>query len=169
MNEHTIVEFQNPAFRDELTEVLRQGAQRLIKEAVQAELVEFLRGHADSRDAHGRRAIVRNGYLPEREIVTGVGAVPVRVPKTRDRGGAGRGFRSQLLPPYLKKTRRLEAVIPWLYLKGVSTNDFDEALKALFGESVPGLSPASIGRLKRGWEQEYGTWCERDLSTQQWV
>ncbi len=83
------------------------------------------------------------------------------VPKPRDRAGAGRCFRSELLPPYLKKAKRLEAVIPWLYLKGVSTNDFDEALKALFGESVKGLSPATITRLKRGWETEYAEWRQR--------
>jgi len=136
---------------------------------VQAELAGFLESHAESRDGRGRQAVVRNGYLPEREIVTGIGPVPVQVPKTRDRTGAGRGFRSQLLPPYLKRTRRLEAVIPWLYLKGVSTNDFDEALQALFGESVPGLSPASITRLKQGWEQEYGRWRERDLRGECWV
>jgi len=169
MSEDTLVKFQNPDFRDELSEVLRQGAQRLIKEAVQAELAGFLESHAESRDGRGRQAVVRNGYLPEREIVTGIGPVPVQVPKTRDRTGAGRSFRSQLLPPYLKRTRRLEAVIPWLYLKGVSTNDFDEALQALFGESVPGLSPASITRLKLGWEQEYGRWRERDLRGERWV
>lgn len=169
MSEDTIVEFQIPAFRDELTDVLRQGARRLIKEAVQAELEVFLAGHATELDAARRRAVVRNGYLPEREIVTGIGPVPVKVPKTRDRAGAGRCFRSELLPPYLKKTRRLEAVIPWLYLKGVSSNDFDEALRALFGESVPGLSAASIARLKQGWEQEYGRWRERALSAERWA
>ena len=91
------------------------------------------------------------------------------MPKTRDRGGEGRCFRSQLLPPYLKKTRRLEAVIPWLYLKGVSTNAFDEALQALFGESVKGLSPATIARLKRGWEAEYAEWRSRDWHGQEFV
>src|SRR5690606_31305237 len=83
-----------------------------------------------------------------------------RVPKTRDRAGEGRCFRSELLPPYLNKAKRLEAVLPWLYLKGVSTNDFDEALTALFGESVKGLSPTTIGRLKRSWEAEYAEWRE---------
>ena len=106
--------------------------------------------------------MVRNGYQPRRQVLTGIGPVTVRLPKTRDRGGEGRCFRSQLLPPYLKKTRRLEAVIPWLYLKGVSTNDFDEALEALFGESVRGLSPTTISRLKRGWESEYAAWRSRD-------
>ena len=110
----------------------------------------------------GRRAVVRNGYQPEREVLTGIGPVRVQVPKTRDRRREGRCFRSELLPPYLKKARRVEAVLPWLYLKGVSTNDFDEALRALFGESVKGLSAATITRLERGWEVEYAEWRERD-------
>ena len=99
----------------------------------------FLEEHSSKRDARGRRALVRNGYLPSREILTGVGPVRVRVPRTRDRSGSDRRFRSELLPPYLKKTRRVEAVIPWLYLKGISTNDFGEALRALFGDSLPVL------------------------------
>ena len=106
--------------------------------------------------------MVRNGYQPEREVLTGIGPVRVQVPKTRDRRREGRSFRSELLPPYLKKARRVEAVLPWLYLKGVSTNDFDEALRALFGESVKGLSAGTITRLKQGWEVEYAEWRERD-------
>lgn len=162
MANDTVISFCDPAFRDELSELVRRGAQRIVREAVEAELKVFLDEHAAERDEDGRRAVVRNGYLPEREILTGIGTVPVRVPKTRDRGGEGRRFRSELLPPYLKKTRRLEAVIPWLYLKGVSTNDFDEALKALFGESVKGLSPATIVRLKQSWEAEYRAWRQKD-------
>ena len=125
---------------------------------MEAELKAFLEEHGGDRDAEGRRAVVRNGYLPERQVLTGIGAVTVKVPKTRNRSREGRCFRSELLPPYLKKVRRLEAVLPWLYLKGVSTNDFDEALEALFGNSVKGLSPATIERLKRVWEAEYAEW-----------
>lgn len=161
MDNDTIVCFSDPAFRDELSDLVRDGAQRIIREAVEAELKAFLEAHAGERDAEGRRAVVRNGYQPAREVLTGVGPVTVRVPKTRDRAGTGRGFRSALLPPYLRKAKRLEAVIPWLYLKGVSTNDFDEALKALFGESVKGLSPSTITRLKRSWEAEYADWRQR--------
>lgn len=152
------------AFRDELSELVRQGAQRIIRQAVEAELKTFLEDHAAERDAQGRRAVVRNGYQPEREVLTGIGAVAVQVPKTRDRAGEGCCFRSELLPPYLRKAKRLEAVLPWLYLKGVSTNDFDEAFRALFGESVKGLSPATITRLKRGWEAEYAEWRQRGLA-----
>ena len=117
----------------------------------------------------GRRAVVRNGYQPEREVLTGIGPVRVQVPKTRDRRREGRCFRSELLPPYLKKARRVEAVLPWLYLKGVSTNDFDEALRALFGESVKGLSAGTITRLKRGWEAEYAEWRKRDWQGHKFV
>jgi transposase-like protein len=161
MDNDTIVGFCDPVFRDELSDLVRDGAQRIIRQAVEAELKAFLDAHAGERDAEGRRAVVRNGHQPEREVLTGVGPVPVRVPKTRDRAGEGRCFRSELLPPYLKKAKRLEAVLPWLYLKGVSTNDFDEALKALFGDSVKGLSSSTITRLKRGWETEYAEWRQR--------
>ncbi len=166
MREDTTISFTNPAFRDELSELVRDGARRNIRQAVDTELGAFLEEHAGERDARGRRAVVRNGYLPSREVLTGVGPVRVQVPRTRDRSGAGRCFRSELLPPYLKKTRRVEAVIPWLYLKGVSTNDFDEAL---FGESVKGLSPTTIARLKDGWEREYAQWRERDWHGEEFV
>ena len=152
----------NPAFQDELSELVRESAQRIIRQVVEAELGAFLEEHAGEHDLRGRRALVRNGYLPSREVLMGVGPVRIRVPRTRDRSGAGWYFRSELLPPYLKKTRRVEAVIPWLYLKGISTNDFGEALTALFGESVQGLSPATIAWLKGGWEREYAQGCERD-------
>ena len=131
MDNDTTVPFLNPAFRDEMTELIRAHAQTAIRQAVLAELEAFLGSHDDT-DGQGRRNVVRNGYQPEREVLTGVGRVKVQLPKTRDRSGHGRCFRSLILPPYLKKTRRLEAVLPWLYLKGVSTNDFDEALTALF-------------------------------------
>ena len=136
---------------------------------MEAELQAFVEEHAAERDGRGRRSVVRNGYLPSREVLTGIGPVRVRVPRTRDRSGAGRCFRSELLPPYLKKTRRVEAVVPWLYLKGVSTNDFEEALQALFGESVKGLSAASVARLKGGWEVEYAGWRERDWGGEEFV
>lgn len=169
MGNDTIVSFSNPAFRDELSDLARQGAQRIIRQAVEAELMGFLEGHAAERDAEGRRAVVRNGYQPERQVLTGIGPVTVQVPKTRDRAGAGRCFRSALLPPYLKKAKRLEAVIPWLYLKGVSTNDFDEALKSLFGESVKGLSASTIARLKQAWEGEYAKWRHKDWQGHEFV
>ncbi len=149
--------------------MVRHGAQRIIRQAVEAELHAFVEEHSAERDGRGRRSVVRNGYLPSREVLTGIGPVRVRVPRTRDRSGGGHCFRSELLPPYLKKTRRVEAVVPWLYLKGVSTNDFEEALRALFGESVKGLSAATIPRLKGGWEREYAGWRERDWGGEEFV
>ena len=107
MHKDTTIPFVNPALRDELSELVRAGAQRNIRRAVEAELGAFLEEHSAARDASGRRAIVRNGYLPSREILTGIEPVRVRVPRTWDRSGAGRCFRSELLPPYLKKARRL--------------------------------------------------------------
>ena len=161
MSEDTIVKFSGRAFRDELTEVVRAGARRMLFEALVSEVERYCSGF-DDRTEDGRRAVVRNGYQPEREVLTGVGSVPVKVPKTRDRLGQGRCFRSVLVPPYLKKARRVEAVVPWLYLKGLSTNDFGEALKALFGESVKGLSAATICRLKEVWESDYEGFRQQD-------
>jgi len=161
MDNDTTIEFQNPAFRDEMTDLIRAHAQTAIRQAILAELDAFL-GEHDDADPQGRRNVVRNGYQPERQVLTGVGPVSVQLPKTRDRAGQGRCFRSLVLPPYLKKTRRLEAVLPWLYLKGVSTNDFDEALTALFGESARGLSPSTISRLKSVWQKDYEAFREHD-------
>lgn len=168
MSNDTTVPFVNPAFRDEMTDLIRAHAQTAIRQAIVAELDAFLEAHGDT-DAAGRRNLVRNGYQPERKVLTGVGSVTVQLPKTRDRAGQGRCFRSLILPPYLKKTRRLEAVLPWLYLKGLSTNDFDEALTALFGEAVRGLSPATISRLKSVWQKDYEAFCERDWRGHQMV
>ena len=159
----------SPGFRDELSEMVRVGAQQMIRAAVEAELKSFLEGYEGERDVGGRRAVVRNGYQREREVLTGVGPVRVRVPKTRDRAGGRRCFRSELLPPYLRKARRVEAVVPWLYLKGVSSNDFGGALEALFGGEVKGLSAATIMRLKRVWEEQYVEWCERDWHGHEFV
>jgi len=122
MSEDTVVRFGKPeGARDALTELLREGAQRLLRQAVQAELEEFLAVHADKCDEHGRAAVVRNGHLPEREVLTGIGRVPVRVPKVRSRTDEPVVFRSSLVPPYVRKTKSVEAALPWLYLRGVSS------------------------------------------------
>jgi transposase-like protein len=170
MSNDTIVELRKPQeARDALTELLRSGAQRLIAEAVEAELAEFLADYQGRRDSQGRRAVVRNGYLPERSIQTGLGAVPVRIPKTRDRSDGGARFQSKLLPPYLRRTRSLEELIPWLYLKGVSTGDFQEALRALLGPQAQGLSPATISRLKAQWQKDHQRWLKRSLVGKRYV
>lgn len=109
--------------------------------------------------------VVRNGYLPEREILTGLGPVKVKVQKVRDKNGQGIKFNSPLLPPYLRKTKATEEVLPWLYLKGISTGDFHEALQALVGSEAKGLSSSTISRLKVIWEQEHETWSGRGVAS----
>ena len=141
----------------------------MITQAVHAELTEFLARYEDVRDSLGRRQVVRNGYLPQREIMTGIGPVDIQVPKTRDKGGHGLHFRSELLPPYIKRTKSVETVLPWLYLKGISTGDFSEALAALLGKNAQGLSAGTISRLKQCWVNEYDDWRLRDLSKESYV
>src|SRR5690554_4889818 len=154
---------------DPLHELIRSGARKLINEAVQAELEQLLKQFSDLTDEHGRQAIVRNGYLPERTVQTGVGDVAVKVPKVRDRSGSGVKFNSALLPPYLKRAKSVDELIPWLYLRGVSTGDFQEALGALVGEQAKGLSASTISRLKECWLDEHKAWQRRDLNGKRYV
>ena len=155
--------------RDILTTVLREGAVKLIKEAVAAELEEFLSQYALEAMPDGRRRIVRNGHLPERRVQTGIGPISIRVPRTRDRGDGEVRFQSKLLPPYLRRAKTVEELLPWLYLRGISTNNFSEVLKGLLGEGTAGLSAATISRLKAGWEKECSEWRKRDLSKSRYV
>lgn len=154
---------------DPLTEVLRQGAKELIRKAVETELSEMLSSYSDVRLLDGRPAVVRNGYLPARQIQTGIGEVDVQVPKVRDRSGSGIHFSSQLLPPYLRRTKSMEELIPWLYLKGLSTGDYTDALSALVGESARGLSANTVSRLKEKWLDEHKEWQRQDLSSKRYV
>lgn len=156
-------------FRDALSELIRQGARQLIAQAVEAELNDFLEQYQSLKDPQGRQAVVRNGYLPERTITTGVGDIPVQVPKVRDRTKQGIKFNSLLLPPYLKRASSVEEVLPWLYLKGISTGDFSEALTALLGPEVKGVSASNISRLKTKWNREYQTWTQRSLAHRRYV
>ena len=149
---------------DPLHELLRNGAQQLIASAVEAELAVMLAQFAECRLDDGRQAVVRNGFLPERTIQTGIGDVSVKVPKVRDRSGSGIRFNSTLLPPYLKRAKSVEELLPWLYLRGISTGDFNEALSALLGEGASGLSASTISRLKAQWLDEHHAWAQRDLS-----
>ena len=157
------------SIQDSLTELLRAGARGLIEKAVEAELQQLLNQYGNVTDLSGRRAVVRHGYLPEREILTGLGAVSVRVPKVRDRSGRGVKFNSALVPPYVRKAKRVEAVLPWLYLRGISTGDMQEALSVLLGEDAKGLSPAVVSRLKAQWAEDYLAWNRRDLSQEHYV
>jgi len=157
---------------DSLTEILRKGARQLIEQAIEAELEHLLETTRHLRDEQGRRRVVRNGHLPERDVQTGIGPVTVKVPRVRDRIPSTEnriGFSSSILPPYVRKTKSLEALIPWLYLKGVSTGDFSEALSALLGRDAPGLSPATVSRLKASWQNDLETWQKRDLSGKRYV
>ncbi|MDZ7810748.1 MAG: transposase, partial [Arhodomonas sp.] len=121
--------------------MLREGARELIPKAVEAELAEFLAGYEDVVLPDGRQAVARNGHLPARTVQTGVGDVEVQLPRARDRSGSGIRFHSQLLPSYLKRARSVEELLPWLYLRGVSTGDFSEALQALLGADAPAYRP----------------------------
>jgi putative transposase len=161
---------ESPA-RDVLTDLLRAGARRLLAQAVEAEVAAWIDDHAHLRDDRGRRQVVRNGHLPERSIQTGIGAVEVQQPRVRDRRPADQRetFTSAILPPYLRKTRSLEGLLPWLYLKGVSTGDFSEALQALLGPDAPGLSATTITRLKAAWEDEFAAWSKRSLEGKRYV
>jgi transposase-like protein len=152
-----------------LTELLRVGARRLIQQAVETELQELLAQHAERRTEDGKAGVVRNGYLPERELQTGVGPVTVRIPKVRAKTGEAVIFRSALVPPYVRKTKSLEAALPWLYLKGISTGEMGEALEVLVGPEAKGLSASTVSRLKQVWAEEYSSWCEARLDRDRWV
>jgi putative transposase len=158
---------------DPLLAVLQDGARRMLMQAIEAEVETFLAAHAGLLDKQGRRRLVRNGHAPERQIQTGIGPRAVRRPKVRDRGGAEGGepirFTSAILPAYLRRTRNIEELLPWLYLKGVSTGQFAEALTALLGPEAPGLSSTTVRRLTEGWQEEHERWQRRDLSARRYV
>lgn len=170
MGDDRIVQFASQrASEDALTELLREKAGELLQAAVQAECAEFLERFAERRDPAGRRAVVRNGYLPQRRIVTGIGPVAVKMPRVRDRSGEGIRFESKLVPAYVRRARSLDATLPWLYLRGISAADIGGALKALLGEEAPRLSASLIGRLKAAWAAEYESWRRAELSKDRWV
>jgi len=167
-----VVEYRNPGValpvRDALTEVLRSGARELLQQAIEAEVAEFMAEHRELKDERERQRVVRNGYQPERTIQTGIGDVPVKTPRVRDRQGTIK-FSSSILPRYLRRTRSIEELLPWLYLKGLSTSDFSSALTALLGKDAPGLSAATISRLKEVWKEEYQQFSRRDLTGKNFV
>jgi transposase-like protein len=172
VEEDNVVAYQNPGVSlpvaDALTEVLRAGARELLQAAVKAEVAEFIAAHRDLKDEQSCQRIVRNGYLPERPIQTGIGPVKVTAPRVRDRGGEIK-FRSSILPRYLRRSQSMEELLPWLYLKGLSSGDFREAMTALVGQSASGLSAATICRLKEIWRLEYEQWRKRDLGHKEYV
>jgi putative transposase len=165
---------QPGAFSDQLTEVLRNGARALLAQAVEAEVGDFLAKYADLKTEEGHQRVVRHGHLPEREVMTGIGPVTVHQPRVRDRevaaGDPGRiRFSPSILPPYMRRTKSIETLLPILYLKGISTGDFSEALAVLLGKDAAGLSASAIGRLKEGWQDDHAVWAKRDLSARRYV
>jgi putative transposase len=172
VQEDNLVAYKNPGIAlpvaDALTEVLRRGAGTLLQQAVEAEVAEVIARFQELKDERGRQRVVRNGHLPERRVQTGIGELPVKAPRVRDRAGELK-FNSSILPRYLRRTRSLEELLPWLYLKGLSTGDFSSALTALLGKDAPGLSANTISRLKEVWKSEYEQWSKRSLSGKQYV
>ncbi len=173
-NDNVVKLIQPGTLTDQLTEILRNGARALLTQAIEAEVAEFLAKHSDLKTEDGLKRVVRHGHLPEREVMTGIGPVAVRQPRVRDREAdaddPGRiRFTPAILPPYARRSKSLEVLIPILYLKGISTGDFEEALAALLGKDAPGLSASTIARLKDGWIEEHERWKKRDLSAKRYV
>lgn len=169
MKKDTVVPLRQPEGQDLLSTMRREGAQRLIAEALHAEFDEFLSQFSERRDDQGRLAVVRNGWQPRREVLTGLGPVGVRVPKARSRSVEPAVFRSALVPPYVRRAKTVDAALPWLYLHGVSTGDMRDALAVLVGPEAKGLSAPVVARLKQRWSQEYRTWRRKPLGKERWV
>lgn len=173
MNHDNVIELEKPETftKDLLTEILQKGSQRLLAIAVEAEIEGCIDFYKDLKDDLGRQRIIRNGYNPEREIQTGIGQIKVKVPRSRDRQPDGEPIRftSSILPPYLRRTRSIEELLPWLYLKGISTGDFSDALEALLGKDAPGLSANTISRLKVKWISEMEQWNKRRFIDKHYV
>ena len=159
--------------RDILTEILHRGAQQMLAAAIENEVAEYLAAHREQLDEHGHRLVVRNGHMPARTILTGLGSLEVTQPRVNDKrlgpDGQRMRFISAILPPYLRRTKSLDELVPWLYLKGISTGDFPDALSALLGPDAPGLSATNICRLKRTWEDEWKAWSHQSLADKHYV
>ena len=181
MTDHTTETLSFPASRDEsgleepardaLTDIIRAGARKLLAQAVEGEVAQWIEAHAHLTDEDDHRLVVRNGHMPQRTILTGIGPVEVARPRVHDRRPEGRRepFTSKILPPYLRKAKSVEELIPWLYLKGISTGDFSEALQALLGPDAPGLSASTVTRLKATWEEDFRQWSQRSLAGRHYV
>lgn len=166
-----IVEFPEAGAKDILTAVLRDGARELLAQAIEAEVGEWIEARRGDVDENGRMQVVRNGHMPERSVLTGLGEIPVRKPRVRDRREKGEKehFQSKILPPYLRKAKSVDELIPWLYLRGISTGDFTDALRSILGEGAPGLSASTVVRLKAAWEAEHREWEKRRFDGKRYV
>jgi transposase-like protein len=176
MNKDNVVELETQASavadgsRSAMENILFQGAQRMLQQAIENEVQEFLEAHASVRTSQDRQAVVGNGSLPARKILTGLGALKVQQPRVRDLRETGKVvFTSNILPRYLRRVPSIDALIPALYLHGISTGDFTEALAAILGPNAAGLSASNIVRLKEGWEVDYEQWTGRDLAGKRYV
>lgn len=171
MKKFDLPQDKNPSeisVRSAFDEVLRQGARRMLQEAIEAEVAEYIGKCRELKDEKNKCLVTRNGYLPPRDILTGIGSLNIRQPRVRDKR-ANERFSSALIRKYKRRASSLDAVIPELYLRGVSTNNFSEALTALFGEKAPGLSAATVTRLKEEWEKEYQSWQARRFDGKRYV
>ena len=169
MQKRTKTEQEDRGGTDSLTDLIRTGAQQLLAQALKVEAADLLASYADQRDEQGHARVVLSGHQPTRDLQTGIGPVTVQVPKVRSRQGEPVTFHSALVPPYVRKTASLEAAIPWLYLKGISTGEMQPALEALVGPEAKGLSASTVSRLKQIWREEYDLWRQRRLDADQWV
>lgn len=171
MDQDNVIPISNPqeSNTDALTAVLRQGAQQLLTKALEAEIESLLSQYTHLKDHASLAQVVRNGFLPERSIQTGIGPIRVKVPRIRDRGGSGIKFTSSLVPPYLRRSKNIEELLPVLYLKGISSGDFSDALTAIVGPAAAGMSSSTICRLKEDWSIEYDQWRKGDLSKKQYI
>ncbi len=156
-----------------LEQIAREGARRLLQQALEKEVEEYLKLHQSFRNEEARQAVVRNGYMPERELITGMGPIRIRQPRVDNRqirkNDEAERFSSKILPRYMRRVPSIDNLIPVLYLKGVSTGDFSEALVAILGEGVRGLSATNIVRLKQSWETDYHEWSKRELLDKEYV
>lgn len=170
MKKNTVIALKDrETISDPLRDLLRVGAQKLIQEAISVEVEALLSEYAGQLTESGHAGVVLNGSQPARPIQTGIGPVTIKIPKVRSRLGEAIAFRSALVPPYVRKTASLEAGIPWLYLKGISSGEMNEALKVLLGPGASGLSASTVSRLKQVWAEEYQHWCAKDLGKDRWV
>jgi putative transposase len=169
----TPLQIPEASTKDVLTEILRDGAREMLGKAIEAEVADYIALHARERDAHGHRLVVRNGHAPNRDVQTGLGAIPVRQPRVNDKRTSEDGhrirFTTKILPPYLRKTKSIQELIPWLYLRGISTGDFSQALAALLGPEAPGLSASTVVRLKEVWQRDHQVWSKRSLQGKRYV
>ncbi len=169
----TSIEIPEASTNDVLAGVLRDGARQMLSEAIEAEVADYIAAHADKRDDAGHRLVVRNGYAPQRDVQTGLGAITVKQPRVNDKrideDGHPFRFTSKILPPYLRRTKSIEELIPWLYLRGISTGDFSQALAALLGPDAPGLSASTVVRLKQVWQQDHEAWSKRSLADKRYA